>query len=75
MGKVLFPINISDDKFICFLQEMFSQHLKLSKVLLVTPLCKAGESLEMKNYRPVADFPILEKVFEKNMLNNLLCPL
>ena len=43
--------------------------MKHSKVI---PLFKSGDSQEPNNYRPVSILPVLSKVFEKLMLNQML---
>ena len=49
--------------------EEFPQSLKTADV---TPLSKGGEKDSKKNYRPVSLTPILSKVFEKDMYEQIL---
>ena len=42
------------------------------KVADVTPLHKKTEKLLLKNYRPVGLIPIVSKLFERNMFNQIL---
>ncbi|CAF4750832.1 unnamed protein product [Pieris macdunnoughi] len=51
-------------------QGVFPDLMKHSKVV---PLFKSGDSKEPNNYRPVSILPALSKVFEKLMLNQMLC--
>lgn len=51
-------------------QGTFPDLMKHSKVV---PLFKSGDSTEPNNYRPVSILPVLSKVFEKLMLNQMLC--
>lgn len=50
-------------------QGVFPDLMKHSKVV---PLFKSGDSKEPNNYRPVSILPVLSKVFEKLMLNQML---
>ena len=47
----------------------FPQLLKLADV---TPIHKKDETSLMKNYRPVSLLPVVSKLFEKNMYNQIL---
>lgn len=53
----------------CVDECVFPDLMKYSKVI---PLFKSGSSSEPGNFRPVSVLPVLSKVFEKIMLNQLL---
>jgi len=44
----------------------------VSKKAVVIPLFKAGDSLDVNNYRPISTLPVLSKIMEKLMLNRML---
>ncbi|XP_073947822.1 uncharacterized protein [Choristoneura fumiferana] len=53
----------------CIDDGVFPDLMKYSKVI---PLFKAGSSSDPGNFRPISVLPVLSKVFEKIMLNQLL---
>ena len=54
---------------LCISEGVFPDLMKLSKVI---PLFKSGDLNDVSNFRPISILPVLSKVFEKLMLNDLL---
>ena len=65
----------------CLLKDSFPDRLNLGNI---TPVHKKDEPMDKENYRPVSDLPLLAKVFERliydqlneyleQYLNSLLC--
>lgn len=53
----------------CVREGVFPDLMKLSKIV---PLFKAGEKQDPGNFRPVSILPVLSKIFEKILLNQML---
>lgn len=53
----------------CIDNGVFPHLMKFSKLI---PLFKSGDKFEPGNYRPISILPVLSKVFEKIMLNQML---
>jgi len=51
------------------LQGIFPKSMKIARVI---PLYKAGDHMQISNYRPVSILPLFSKVLEKLMYNRLL---
>lgn len=52
----------------CIDKGVFPNLMKYSKVI---PLFKSGEKSNLQNFRPISILPVLSKIFEKIMLNQL----
>jgi hypothetical protein len=53
----------------CLSEGNFPHLMKYSKVI---PLFKSGDLNDLKNFRPISILPVLSKVFEKLMLNDIV---
>ena len=53
-----------------FHKGVFPSHLKLA---LVTPIYKKGDKSEPSNYRPISSLPILSKIFESTIKDQITC--
>ena len=48
---------------------VFPEHLKIAKVV---PIYKKDNQSQIKNYRPISVLPVISKVFENAMHNQLM---
>ena len=73
--------TVSKDSIVCLLKGSFPDSLKLANI---TPVHKKDEPTDKENYRPVSVLPLLSKIFERliydqlneyldQYLNSLLC--
>ena len=84
-GKIFKLVSLALSEPICFI---FNQIILSSvypdslKIACITPIPKADDKLNMKNYRPISCLPFLNTIFEKLLharfsnfltVNNILC--
>jgi len=62
------------DSLVCIINKIISEacYPDILKLATVVPVYKKGDSQDPKNYRPISLLPIVNKIFEKIILNKIL---
>ncbi len=69
--KLASPIVCDSLAYICNLSLLTSTFPSKWKVAKVTPIFKAGDKDDVNNYRPISVLPVISKIIERNVHNQL----